>query len=112
MLEVKGSLYVVIEEDELSLLSVLPCIMLHRAFLCLLLRGGHKAAAIGATIEATMNVVAECLSLPMQLKARVLDVKGRDDACAVTFVKAVEYVRFEVKPCWHIPALSGGVVNG
>lgn len=112
MLEVKGSLYVVIEEDELSLLLVLPCIMLHRVSLCLLLSGCHKAAAIGATIETTMHVVAKCVRLPAQPKARVLDVKGRDDACAVTLIKAVEYVRLEVKPCWHIPARSAGIVNG
>ena len=59
-----------------------------------------------------MHVVALCVGLPTRLQARVLDVEGRDDACAVTLVKAVEYVRFSVKPCWHIPASSGGVVNG
>lgn len=102
----------VIEEDELNLLSVIPSNMLHRAVQCLLLRSRHEAAAVRATIETTMYVVAKCVSLPTRLQAGVSNVKGRDDACAVTLVKAVEYVRFDVKPCWHIATLRGGIVNG
>ncbi|KAI6876638.1 hypothetical protein KC338_g255 [Hortaea werneckii] len=53
--EVNGSLYVVIEEDELDLLSVMPWVRPDRAVLYLLLRGRHEAASIRAAIETTIR---------------------------------------------------------